>query len=179
MKFNQDVPYNRDCPIRWSLIEKHLIKGKSMDVGSAEGYYARKLTKWGKVISIEGSEFVYNQQSKLNKGFDIDLYKWSLNHKNILELPIVDNMLLLSVLHWFENPDEFLKISSKRSKIMFIELPDLDCKSSWNQNYLKRIKKDFDSIENYLIEMTGKQIIDQSTNFAKHVGNSRTVFVMM
>jgi hypothetical protein len=178
MKFTQDIPYNRDCPVRWELIKKHLLKGKSMDVGSAEGYYARKLTEWGPVISIEGSDFVFNEQNRLNEGYDIELHKISLDHTNIKKLDKVENILLLSVLHWCEDPDKLLNIAAKRSKVMFIELPDLDCRSSWNQKYLKRIKDEYLTIDNYLIKMTGKEIIDTGENFAKHVRNARVVYVM-
>jgi hypothetical protein len=149
-----------------------------MDVGSAEGYYARKLTEFGPVLSIEGSDYVYNEQLRLNEGYDIQLYKLSLNHENIKKFDKVQNMLLLSVLHWFDDPDTFLKIASKNAEIMFIELPSLDCKLSWNQEYLQRIRFEYQTIENYLIKLTDKTIVDHVINYANHVNSNRIVYVL-
>lgn len=190
MKYVQNTVYQningvgRDCTERWEFIKDRINIGKdttSVDVGSAEGFYVKELAKEtkGKVISIEGSGFVYNTQKEYIKEYNdqVELHNIKLNIKNIDMVGVnVDNTLLLSVLHWFDDPDSILKKLSSVSKNMFIELPDLNCKQSWNQEYLNRIKTEYGNIENYIQTMTNKEIIDFLEVKANHVGGSRFIY---
>lgn len=176
MKYNQSYRYQnidgvgRNCDDRWDVIKKYIKKDSktiSIDVGSAEGVFSKRLSNLtnGKVISIEGSDFVYNEQLKYCKSEiesgNIILHKTEMNENT---LSIFTNIkynysLLLSVLHWCDNPDLILRKIVNISEYTFVELPDLNDTKSYGQEYLKRIRKDYCSIENYLQEVGGKPII--------------------
>lgn len=176
MKYNQSYRYQnidgggRNCDDRWDIIKKYIKEDKnsiSLDVGSAEGVFSKRITQStkGKVVSIEGSDFVYNEQlnycnEEIQNGV-IQLHKTELNEDtlpNFLDTKY-EYSLLLSVLHWCSNPDDILKSISSISNYIFVELPDLADEKSYGQEYLKRIKSEFGNIENYLQEITQKPII--------------------
>lgn len=193
MKYTQDYTYQningrgRNCDDRWEVISKFLIKENCqvLDVGSAEGYFCKKISNKfnSKIISIEGSDFVYNEQLKhcndeINNG-KIELHKTKLNRDTINQFSNrkYDYTLLLSVLHWCDEPDYILKQLSDISETIFVELPDLNDTKSYGQEYLNRIKVEYQSIENYLQEITEKPIIGAY----KVEGNNsefRTIYVL-
>jgi hypothetical protein len=176
MKYTQSYRYQniegsgRNCDDRWDIISRYIKENQnstSIDVGSAEGVFSKRLadiTK-GKVVSIEGSDFVHNEQLKYCKNEiengDIQLHKTELNTETISNFlgTQYEYSLLLSVLHWCENPDEILKKISEISNYTFVELPDLEDEKSYGQDYLKRIKIEYGNIENYLQEITEKPIV--------------------
>ena len=176
MKYTQDYRYQnisgggRNCDDRWDIISKY-IKGNqntlSIDVGSAEGVFSKRIVEktGGKVISIEGSDFVYNEQlnycSDEINSHNIQLHKIALNRDTIHQFlnNDYDYTLLMSVLHWCDEPDIILKSLSDKSEYIFVELPDLNDSKSYGQEYLQRIKRDFGNIENYLQEITEKPIV--------------------
>ena len=176
MKYTQDYRYQnisgggRNCDDRWDIISKY-IKGNqntlSIDVGSAEGVFSKRIVEktGGKVVSIEGSDFVYNEQlnycSDEINSHNIQLHKIALNRDNINQFlnNDYDYTLLMSVLHWCDEPDIILKSLSDKSEYIFVELPDLNDSKSYGQEYLQRIKRDFGNIENYLQEITEKPIV--------------------
>jgi hypothetical protein len=176
MKHTQDYIYQnisgagRNCDDRWDIISKY-IKGNqntlSIDVGSAEGVFSKRIVEktGGKVVSIEGSDFVYNEQlnycSDEINSHNIQLHKIALNRDNINQFlnNDYDYTLLMSVLHWCDEPDIILKSLSDKSEYIFVELPDLNDSKSYGQEYLQRIKRDFGNIENYLQETTNKPIV--------------------
>jgi hypothetical protein len=176
MKYTQDYRYQnisgagRNCDDRWDIISR-FVNGDtntlSIDVGSAEGVFSKRIVEKtrGKVVSIEGSDYVYNEQlnycSNEIQSHNIELYKISLNKDNLHQF-LGNNYkytLLLSVLHWCDEPDIILRSLSDVSEYIFVELPDLDDTKSYGQDYLQRIKRDFGNIENYLQETTNKPII--------------------
>ena len=176
MKYTQDYRYQnisgagRNCDDRWDIISK-FVKGDnntlSIDVGSAEGVFSKRIVEktGGKVVSIEGSDYVYNEQlnycSNEIQSHNIELHKISLNKDNLHQF-LGNNYkytLLLSVLHWCDEPDIILKSLSEISEYTFVELPDLNDTKSYGQDYLQRIKRDFGNIENYLQEITEKPVI--------------------
>lgn len=194
MKYNQSYRYQnidgggRNCDDRWDIIKKYIKEDKnsiSLDVGSAEGVFSKKisnLTK-GNVVSIEGSDFVYNEQVKYCedeiKSGKIKLHKTELNSTNLSNFTNTEYTysLLLSVLHWCEIPDDILRDVSKISQFTFVELPDLEDTKSYGQEYLKRIKKDYGNIENYLQEITQKPVIG-AYKVEGNNSNYRVVYVI-
>lgn len=192
MIFRQKVNYQkidgkkgRECSERWDFIKNKISNesGLSIDIGSAEGYFSKKLVESGnRVVSIEGSEHVIKRQetyckSEIEQG-KIVLINTKLTHKNIdffTESKNYDNCLLLSVLHWFDNPDFVLNKLCGVSKNIFVELPELDDKKAWNQAYINRIKSDFGSLDNYLEKVSGKKIID-FTKVDAHTSAFRKVY---
>jgi len=176
MKYNQGYRYQniegvgRNCDDRWEVIKKYIKENTnslSIDVGSAEGVFSKRIAQStkGKVVSIEGSDFVHNEQlsycnEEIQNGV-IQLHKTELNEEtlpNFLDTKY-EYSLLLSVLHWCSNPDDILRSISSISNYTFVELPDLDDEKSYGQEYLKRIKSEFGNIENYLQEITQKPIV--------------------
>jgi phospholipid N-methyltransferase len=98
MKHTQDYRYQnisgagRNCDDRWDIISKY-VKGNqntlSIDVGSAEGVFSKRIVEktGGKVVSIEGSDFVYNEQlnycaNEINS-HNIQLHKTALNRDTL------------------------------------------------------------------------------------------------
>ena len=176
MKYTQDYRYQnisgvgRNCDDRWDIISKYVTGGAntlSIDVGSAEGVFSKRIVEktGGKVVSIEGSDFVYNEQlnycaNEINS-HNIQLHKTALNRDNIHQFLSnhYDYTLLMSVLHWCDEPDIILRSLSDISEYIFVELPDLNDTKSYGQEYLQRIKRDFGNIENYLQETTNKPIV--------------------
>jgi hypothetical protein len=190
MLYKQNTNYQnvngvgRDCNDRWYFIEKYISHEGypiSVDVGSAEGFFVKKLIEKtnGKVISIEGSDYVYEAQKKYVSNDRVEIHHTALGWDNVkLVGDKIDNLLLLSVLHWFEDPDYMLKYLSSISKNIFVELPDLDCDKSYNQEYLKRIKNDFNNISNYLEAISGKKVYDYTGVSANHVGGKRVIYYL-
>lgn len=176
MKHTQDYRYQnisgagRNCDDRWDIISR-FVKGDtntlSIDVGSAEGVFSKRIVEktGGKVVSIEGSDYVYNEQLKYCsneiESHNIELHKIALNRDTIHQFldKHYDYTLLMSVLHWCDEPDIVLRSLSDVSEYIFVELPDLNDTKSYGQDYLQRIKRDFGNIENYLQEITNKPII--------------------
>jgi hypothetical protein len=194
MKYTQANRYQnidgvgRNCDDRWDIIKKYVKRDEtalSIDIGSAEGVFSKKLVDYsgGKVISVEGSDFVYNEQLKyckedINSG-NIILHKKELNTNTISEFiqQKYNYTLLLSVLHWCDNPDLILSSLSDVSEYLFVELPDLSDTKSYGQEYLNRIRDEYDNIENYLQEISGKPIIGAY----KVEGNNsqyRTIYIL-
>jgi len=176
MKYTQDYRYQnisgagRNCDDRWDIISRFVkwdSNTLSIDVGSAEGVFSKRIVEntGGKVVSIEGSDYVYNEQlnycSKEIESHNIELHKIALNRDNIHQFldKHYDYTLLMSILHWCDEPDIILRSLSDVSEYMFVELPDLNDTKSYGQDYLQRIKRDFGNIENYLQETTNKPII--------------------
>jgi hypothetical protein len=176
MKYTQDYRYQnisgvgRNCDDRWNIISKY-VNGDgntlSIDVGSAEGVFSKRIVEktGGKVISIEGSDFVYNEQlnycaNEINS-HNIQLHKTALNRDTLHQFlgNHYDYTLLMSVLHWCDEPDIILRSLSDISEYIFVELPDLNDTKSYGQEYLQRIKRDFGNIQNYLQETTNKPIV--------------------
>jgi len=193
MKYNQNYTYQnidgvgRNCDDRWDVISKFITKKNSLvlDVGSAEGFFSKKIINVydSKVISIEGSDFVLGEQKnyckyEIDNGL-LDLHNIELNKETLDKFldKKYDYTLLLSVLHWCDEPDYILKKLSDISDTLFVELPDLNDKKSYGQEYLQRIKNNFGNLENYLQEISEKPIIGAY----KVEGNNsefRTIYIL-
>jgi predicted transglutaminase-like protease len=195
MKYKQNTHYQslngigpRDCIERWNVIRKYVsydTSSVSIDVGSAEGVFVKNIVNetGGRVISIEGSEFVYNIQKKycsteIDQGRVI-LHNMKLTNDSLktLYLSNIDYCLLLSVLHWLDDPDFILESLSNISKFVFIELPDLTDTKCYNTQYLKYIKSKYDTVDRYLTTITGKKILG-AYHVAAHTSKYRTLYVL-
>jgi 2-polyprenyl-3-methyl-5-hydroxy-6-metoxy-1,4-benzoquinol methylase len=196
MIFKQKVNYQkidgkkgRDCSERWNFMEPFIeISPESwhMDIGSAEGYFSKKLAErtGGRVVSVEGSEHTFKRQKsycnqEITEG-KIILIHTQLGLNNIDFFTAhrsYDTLLLLSVLHWFDKPDEILKHLSAHSKQIIIELPELNDKKAWNQPYIGRIEREFGSLEAYLKAISGMNI-EAVKAVSAHTSEFRRVFVL-
>lgn len=202
MKYTQNNPYQningngpRECERRWEIIEKYITpnpKYISIDVGSAEGFFVKKIVEKtkGNLVSIEGSQYVYEYQKKYCKDYieteSVKLYNWELKEDNI-NFFCQNNYqycLLLAVLHWMQAPDLILKKLSEKSEYIFVELPDLDDENCYNKTYLQYIKNNYtdyqtgiNPIKNYLQSITGKRVIGEH-RVPAHTTKERTIFVL-
>lgn len=162
----------RDCNERWDIISKYINKieyNLSIDIGSAEGFFSKRLSnsKIENVISIEGTKETHDIQKKYCSN-EIENNKIKLYNLAITEQSVelftnkkYDICLLLAVLHWCDNPDLILKELTNVSKYTFVEIPDLDDKVAYGQDYLKKISKTFSSTKDYIETITGKKVIDE------------------
>jgi len=170
---------------RWGYISNHITPthGVSIDVGSAEGYYTKKLVEHtqGKVISIEGSEFPRKIQMDYcaNEIFDgqVILHSTPLTEDTINTFTgPYDYCLLLAVLHWCNNPNEILRKLSSVSTYTFVEIPELDDTICYGQDYLKYVRENFTDTKSYLEGITNKSII---TSYKVHGATTpRTMWVI-
>lgn len=183
-----DGKKGRDCSERWSAIEP-FVKMKpesiSIDIGAAEGFFTKKIAEisGGRVLAIEGSDHVLTRQrsyckEEIEKGKILSI-NMALTDKNVdfFTKHKYDYCVLLAVLHWIHNPDFVLAELSKVSDVIFIELPELDDKKSWNQEYMHRIGKEFGTLENYIEKISGKKIVSE-TKVISHTSGFRRVFVL-
>lgn len=182
---NVDGITGRNPHERWDFIKNHISSkgGMSIDVGSAEGYYTKQLVKAteGKVVSIEGSKFPYDIQTRYcaDEIFEgkVILHKTPLTENNIDEFTgPYDYCLLLAVLHWCNNPDEILSKLSAVSTYTFMEIPELDDKICYGQEYLAYIRDNFGDTKSYIERITNKQIIAEYKVYG--ATTPRTMFVI-
>ena len=183
-----DGKKGRDCNERWAVLDAFVNENPnalSIDVGAAEGYFSKKIAEktGGRVIAIEGSEHVLSRQrtycnDEIESGKILSM-NIALTDKNVdfFTQHQYDYCVLLAVLHWIHNPDFVLREFAKVSKIVFLELPELEDKKSWNQPYLKRIADEFGTLENYIAGISGKQIL-QVTKVVSHTAGYRRIFVL-
>lgn len=180
----------RNCEERWAFIKEHIVEKYqlSLDIGSAEGVLSKHildtLTK-SSVVSVECSPHCLERQKHHLKNYIASkrllLHETRLdeNHDIINRGRIYDNSLLLSVLHWFPVAiaNKILKKVYDCSLVTFVELPNLDCKGSYNQKYLKYIKNEFGTIDNYIKKITGGHELSSKT-VKSHTGIDRTIYVL-
>lgn len=195
MLFKQKVVYQniggkkgRDCTERWNLISAHIEEAPNsfiIDIGSAEGFFTKETiqkTK-GRAISVEGSYEVFRRQQKYCAS-EIQIGSIILAHMELDENSIdlfvsrqYKYCFLLSVLHWFKNPDAIISKLSQVSEVLFIELPELDDKKAWNQAFLQHIDSKYGNLENYITTHSGKNIIAEY-KVSSHTSPFRRVFVL-
>lgn len=183
-----DGKKGRDCNERWEVLNAYVQENPdalSIDVGAAEGYFSKKIAEktGGRVIAVEGSDHVLARQrlyckDEIENGKILSM-NIALTDKNVdfFTQHQFDYCVLLAVLHWIHNPDYVFREFAKASKILFVELPELDDKKSWNQPYLNRINEEFGSLENYIAGISGKQILNQ-TKVVSHTAGYRRIFVL-
>jgi len=133
MPIEPDYQQKRDCAGRWRTLEPHLpADGVIVDLGSAQGYFAVRAAKtWPalQVVSIEDDIEAANHQRQLVTLFDLpnirvvnerfdghNLHAWGIG---------VDCTLMLSVLHWLDDPETALRNIAGMSSRILIEHPDV------------------------------------------------------
>ncbi len=194
MRYKQTFTYQnikgggRDCTERWGIIEKYVPENTQLnfiDIGSAEGFFAKKLAEKskGNVISIDGSDMPYKTQKEyckdeINNGtvklFNIDITEYNLG---VFLGKEYECSLLLAILHWCENPDYILRKMCEKSKYTFVEIPELTDNQAFGQDYLKRIREDFGDTKTYMETISGKKVIAEHRVGALTT-KQRTLFII-
>lgn len=194
MRYKQTFTYQnikgggRDCNERWNIIEKYVPENPNLnfiDIGSAEGFFAKKLAEKskGNIISIDGSDMPYKTQreyckKEIEEG-NIKLFNIDITEFNIgvfLEREY-ECCLLLAVLHWCENPDYILRKISEKSKYTFVEIPELTDTQAFGQDYLKRIREDFGDTKIYMETISGKKVLEE-IRVGALTTSKRTLFIL-
>lgn len=197
MKYRQKVTYQninglhgRDCNERWNIIKPYISDDSlTLDMGSAEGFFSNKIVKSGnnrKVVSVEGSPVMAEAQRRYNK--DLISNKSIIFNESIMTPELFlekyiptyikfNNILCLSVIHWFENPDLMLKYLTENCDFFFFEMPDLDDTKSYNQKYLNYVKNEFGTIDNYITTITTLKIIEKHV-VKSHMAYNRDLVVL-
>jgi hypothetical protein len=178
----------RDCNQRWEYMKNYVTSDNelpSLDIGSAEGFFCKKIQNKtnGIVYSIEGSQYPYIRQlnycSNEIKNESIYLMNFYLSSLNVdfLTNKKYKYTLLLSVLHWVDNPNYILEKLANVSEYMFIEIPSLDDNVTINKKYMRHIKDTYKTIDYYLESVTGKKILEK-IEVPAHTSKSRTLYVI-
>ena len=133
MAIEPNYQHKRDCAGRWRVLEPYLPHdGVLVDVGSAQGYFAVRAAKTWRdlhVVSVEEDDVAAAHQRDLINLMDLhnirvvhdrfdgtNLHAWGIG---------VDCTLLLSVLHWLDDPEEAVRNIAGRSSSILVEHPDV------------------------------------------------------
>jgi len=128
-------PGERDCAERWKLITPHLPRtGLVLDVGSNLGYYGLRAVQAEPqvaVISIEADPDIARRQRDIAATHGTDrlcLVQGRVDARLTADwartCDWLDLTLLLSVLHWVDDPDRVLRHMASMSSRLILELPD-------------------------------------------------------
>ncbi|MBL7157766.1 MAG: hypothetical protein ISS92_06395 [Candidatus Omnitrophica bacterium] len=148
---NKIINGGRECEERWKTIEQYLPpKGIILDVGSNLGYFGIRACLCNKdiaVVSLEAYEERVSMQKQITAShgltriclihgvFNSDVTKtWSGR------CDWFDLTLLLSIIHWFNEPAKVVYDLSRMSSRIIIEVPDPKDKRARGQNVVRELK---------------------------------------
>jgi hypothetical protein len=130
------VEGERGCAERWAMLSPELPEeGILLDVGSNLGFYGISAVKERPglaVVSLEADEAIAGKQAVIAAANDLDrilVLAGSLDAARAeswaATCDLVDCCLLLSIVHWFDDPARVLAALSRLSRRLIIELPDV------------------------------------------------------
>jgi len=147
----------RGCEERWDIIKPYVQKNTVvMDIGSHYGYFSKKISDTYEdclVWSIEADERraeIQRQMLEFNGSKNIVLTQHKLDVIDFLKLSRIaegiDTILMLSVIHYFDDIPEIIWLLSKIAPTLIIEVPvDGECEVAEREN-VDRLK----DVEKYL-----------------------------
>lgn len=132
---NGTLQGERGCAERWALIAPELPEtGVLLDIGSNLGFYgitAAKSHTAVAVVSVEADQAIAAEQARIVAANGLDrivVLEASINAATAEQwadtCDMVDCCLLLSVVHWFDDPARVLAALGRLSRTLLIELPD-------------------------------------------------------
>lgn len=138
----------RECARRWDLLERHFpTSGMVLDVGSNLGYFGVRLALRSQdvaVVSIEANQANAEEQARVVKSHELTrmcVINAAFNSRVSQSLAKVcdwfDMTLLLSIIHWFDDPAQVVRDLSQMSARMIIEVPDAEDEGACGQSKLK------------------------------------------
>lgn len=133
MPIEPDYQQKRDCDGRWRVLHPHLpVDGVIVDVGAAQGYFSIRAAKTShhlQVVALEEDETAANHIREVATLFDLpnvriinerfdghNLHAWGIG---------VDCTLMLSVIHWLDEPEVAVRNIAGMSSRILIEHPDV------------------------------------------------------
>lgn len=141
-------PGKRDCLSRWEIIKDYIPEGVIIEIGSSQGYFTQKMADLPNriIVSMEQEEASVEIQKKLLKNkINVAICKVALTEKHLYDwsqaVETIDMILLLSILHHFENPERILQCVSQISPCAIIEIPHKDEINACGQESIDKITK--------------------------------------
>lgn|GEM_PF-3840664 len=129
------VEGERGCAERWAMIAPHLPEeGVLLDVGSNLGFYGISAVRARPrlaVLSMEADEAIAAKQAEILTANSLDRFVLLVGSIDAERAEawadtcdVVDCCLLLSIVHWFDEPGRALAALSTLSRRLIVELPD-------------------------------------------------------
>jgi hypothetical protein len=160
------IPGARDCATRWALFE-HLIPeaGVLVDVGSNLGYFAMRAALERRslaVLSLEPDSTIAERQAGLVQSHGLERIcvvqgrmtaETARAWANTCDW--VDVTLLLSVLHWTDDPAEVLRQLASMSAVVIVELPDAEDDGACGRELLQLWRSPLD----WVTRVTGREAL--------------------
>jgi len=154
----------RECGRRWDLIEPFAPStGMVLDVGSNLGYFGIRLALKSEqvaVVSIEANQANAEEQARIVRSHAMTrvcvinaAFNARVSRDWVKACDWFDLTLLLSIIHWFDDPAQVVKDLSAMSARMIIEVPDAEDHGACGQTHLKEWK---DPLA-WTREVTGRQ----------------------
>lgn len=133
MAIEPDYQQKRDCAGRWRILEPHLpADGVLVDVGAAQGYFALRAAKTSHnlhVVALEEDNTAANHIQDMVTLLDLPnvrVINERFNGTNLHAWGIgVDCTLLLSVIHWLDDPEVAVRNIAGMSSRILVEHPDV------------------------------------------------------
>jgi SAM-dependent methyltransferase len=138
----------RECAKRWELIEPFApASGMVLDVGSNLGYFGIRLALRSEhvaVVSVESNQANAEEQARIVRSHALTrvcVINAAFNARVAQEWAQAcdwfDLTLLLSIIHWFDDPAQVVKELSSMSARMILEIPDAADHGACGQTHLK------------------------------------------
>lgn len=145
------IATGRNCDERWELIKKHVPKeGVMFDLGSSAGFFIissvlENPDLFG--ISLEANDYECRVQRQVIKSHSCEricLINGMMSGKRASRWctsgDFLDLTLILSVIHWFDDPAGVLRSLASMSKKLIVEIPDKDDSGACGQDFIKRME---------------------------------------
>lgn len=138
----------RECARRWEFIEPYVpSSGMVLDVGSNLGYFGIRTALQNErvaVVSIESNQANAEEQARIVRSHGtmrVCVINAAFNSRVSADWAKVcdwfDLTLLLSIIHWFDDPARVVEDLSKMSARMIIEVPDAEDRGACGQTKLQ------------------------------------------
>ena len=144
----ETLPGDRDCQQRWDIIRPHVPnQGMVLDVGSNLGYFALRSVGQSEgvaVVSLEHNDDIVERQRQVVASHSTDriciiqgAFDAAVSGVWASTCDWFDLTLLLSILHWMDDPAAVLRDLSSMSAKVIIEVPDPNDEGACGQHKLK------------------------------------------
>ena len=138
----------RECARRWELIESIVpSSGMVLDVGSNLGYFGIRMALQSEqvgVVSLEANQINAEEQAKIVRSHGMTrvcvinaAFNAQVSRDWVKVCDWFDLTLLLSIIHWFDDPAQVVQDLSKMSARMIIEVPDAEDRGACGQTHLQ------------------------------------------
>jgi SAM-dependent methyltransferase len=145
----------RECARRWEFIEPFAPQsGIVLDVGSNLGYFGIRIALRSEqvaVVSIEANQTNAEEQARIVQSHGLTrlcVINAAFNSRVAADWAQAcdwfDLTLLLSIIHWFDDPAAVVRDLSGMSARMIIEIPDAEDHGACGQTHLKEWRDPLD-----------------------------------